>query len=126
MDDVLKWVNRIKKETLSFMDGSKRGTEQQGQLDFKEPKEKSTKVQVLQPEIMQTTIGGKLPKADKDAMKRVAEMGEDVTAEYMDKVLPELEKKQTAAAKKKADNLDKKGNKKVAQTAANPSGIVKA
>lgn len=102
MDDVQEKVDTVLKEIVKFLDGSKRGTDTQGKLDF--PKEeKVTKINVVDPmdkgELSQVT--GKVGHADPDAMDRV--------------------KKMTTG--KKATTSKPKKTKRVAQSAANPGGV---
>jgi hypothetical protein len=128
MEDVLDAVERINKEAKAFLDGSKRGKDPQGKIPFADEKGKGEKtaVQILKPEgegqewtpeqYKAATKGKGIPPADPEAMKRVSEDDIKLGQAVLDTV---------NSAKIKNLPSNKKGTKKVAQTAAVPSGEIK-
>jgi hypothetical protein len=93
MHDLISKVDVAEAEVLKYLLEGKCAEDPQGDLFDDDKKNKKKK----EPVLSQTAIGSRLPHADADAMKRVAEIGKDKP----------------------------KNNKRVRQTAEHPDGIEK-
>lgn len=94
MNDLTSKIDVAESEVLKYLTEGKCSDEQLDLFDGKK-NEKITKAQIVEPVTSLTSVGSKLPKADPEAMKRVAAM----------------------------DNENGKAKKRVRQTVDNPSGI---
>jgi hypothetical protein len=132
MDDVLKWVNRTKQEALAFLDGTKVGTDPQGNLFAQNETKPVTKLQIAEPVSKEWTAGEYLNEiADEPGAKKFIPNGVKADPEAQARVkeweAAEGENKDRAkAVANQAGNKGRKkgGAKRVKQTADNRSGII--